>query len=83
MIDRKHCLGCRQDFYNGNNPYGIQVCWHREGAKFDQYRLVPTDLRPPYLGLPVVSLPICYDKARHVKVKLGVLDEREYWRSSW
>jgi len=20
MIDRKHCLGCRQDFYNGNNP---------------------------------------------------------------
>ena len=22
----KHCVGCRDNFYNGNNPYGITEC---------------------------------------------------------
>lgn len=31
MIERKHCLGCRDDYYNGANaPSG---CWSRDSAK--------------------------------------------------
>ena len=30
---KKYCLGCSDNFYNGNNPYGIKKCWHFETAK--------------------------------------------------
>ena len=29
----QHCAGCRDDFYNGNNPYGVQRCWGLKTAK--------------------------------------------------
>jgi hypothetical protein len=30
---QKHCSGCRQNFYNGNNPLGIKECWHLGTAR--------------------------------------------------
>ena len=27
------CLGCRDNFYNGNNPIGVQECWLYKNAK--------------------------------------------------
>lgn len=30
---RKHCSGCRQNFYNGNNNLGIKECWSLAKAK--------------------------------------------------
>ena len=27
------CRGCRDDFYNGGNPYGTKECWHFKDAK--------------------------------------------------
>ena len=24
----EYCKGCREDYYNGRNPHGIQRCWH-------------------------------------------------------
>jgi hypothetical protein len=27
------CLGCRDDFYNGKNPIGIQECWGFKTAR--------------------------------------------------
>ncbi len=30
---RQHCVGCTENFYNGNNPYGIQQCWMLPRAK--------------------------------------------------
>ena len=32
-MDKKHCIGCRQNFYNGNNPYGIAECWSLQKAR--------------------------------------------------
>lgn len=32
------CKGCRDDFYNGKNPYGIKKCWF-----FDKARIVEDD----------------------------------------
>jgi len=31
--DKKYCIGCDQNFYNGNNPLGIKECWHFKDAK--------------------------------------------------
>jgi len=33
MKDKKNCVGCEQNFYNGFNPYGIKECWHLKKAK--------------------------------------------------
>ena len=27
------CLGCENNFYNGNNPYGVEKCWSLKDAK--------------------------------------------------
>ena len=31
-MTKKDCVGCEQNFYNGNNPYGIAECWHFKDA---------------------------------------------------
>lgn len=31
--DKKYCVGCDSDFYNGNNPMGIKECWSFKTAK--------------------------------------------------
>lgn len=33
MKSTKRCSGCRNDFYNGNNQYGISECWSVKDAK--------------------------------------------------
>lgn len=81
MMDVKHCKGCEQDFYNGNNPYGVKECWSRQDAKMGQFRLIPIDLPPPYLGVKIEQLPTCYQRKRYAKVKPDALDARGYWRS--
>jgi len=32
MIDIKHCQGCVDDFYNGNNEIGVTRCWSLKTA---------------------------------------------------
>lgn len=29
----KHCRGCEDDFYNGNNPYNVRECWSLKTAE--------------------------------------------------
>lgn len=33
MSDKKYCIGCEDNFYNGNNPYGVKECWSLKTAK--------------------------------------------------
>jgi hypothetical protein len=33
MKDTKHCKGCSDDFYNGNNDLGVRECWLLKRAK--------------------------------------------------
>ncbi len=33
MKDKKYCIGCDSDFYNGNNPMGVKECWLFKSAK--------------------------------------------------
>lgn len=38
--DKKCCIGCNDNFYNGNNPYGIKECWYFKDAKIvTRYRI--------------------------------------------
>lgn len=30
---RRMCRGCRDDFYNGQNPYNIKECWNFKDAQ--------------------------------------------------
>ena len=63
------CAGCHNNFYNGNNPYGIKVCWMLESAKPVQMKFVGMDDRPPWDSQPVEDTLSCYRRPRHVKVR--------------
>lgn len=40
MGDTKHCRGCEDDFYNGQNPMGVRECWMLKSAKLvTRYRI--------------------------------------------
>lgn len=45
---RKYCIKCTENFYNGNNPYGIKECWYLSNAKVVQQKIVPLDQSPPW-----------------------------------
>ena len=81
MITKKQCAGCDDDFYNGQNPYGIAECWSFKKATEGKYLLIHVDQPPPYDATRLVTLPTCYRKPRFVKVKPEALDSKGYWRS--
>lgn len=80
MLDESHCAGCRDDFYNGHNPYGVTECWLRENAVLGEFKLIPIDLAPPYLKIKTQSVPTCYQRPRYVKAKPESLDAQGYWK---
>jgi hypothetical protein len=77
----KHCSGCRNNFYNGNNDMGIKECWSLKSAKLTKRLLIPVDMPPPYT-FPPRTVPDCYHVDRYVTVKPEAIDERGYWRVS-
>ena len=78
-MDVKHCAGCEQNFYNGNNPYGVEKCWSLDSAKIIQRIRIPIDQPPPYRQKPE-PLPSCYEQKRVVFIKPEALDARGYWK---
>lgn len=80
MADTIHCVGCKDNFYNGNNPYGIEKCWGLRAMRLDRYILIRIDERPPYLNRELQELPVCYKKEHYVKVKPESLTPEGYWR---
>ena len=79
-LDVKHCAGCINDFYNGQNPYGIEECWSRATAKREKYRLISISLPPPDSHIPQRLFPTCYSAKGFVKVTAEALDSRGYWK---
>lgn len=86
MIDTaKHCRGCTNDYYNRTNSglnmvNGRPQCWNAESATLVEARDVPTDMRPPYLSLPLVKRPSCYKAPYYSRVKASQPDARGFWR---
>jgi hypothetical protein len=46
----KHCAGCRDDFYNGKNPMGVQRCWGLKTAELVTRYCIGTWTRPTEPG---------------------------------
>ena len=67
-MDRKHCVGCRDNFYNGNNPMGVKECWMLKDAKLIWKKEVHIDQMPPWKQ-KAKRLPSCFHRERHVYVK--------------
>ena len=60
-MEKKHCEGCRDDFYNGNNVLGIKECWGLKKAKIAKRFVVGTWMQPTFIGaFKEVELPLCY-----------------------
>ncbi len=66
------CGGCRDDFYNGKNPLGVQRCWGLKTAKkVIRYRIgtwtAPTE---PGAFTKVTTLSCYHAKGEHYYEKL-------------
>ena len=64
---KKYCMGCEQNFYNGNNPYGVTECWNLSDAKIVSKKKVHRDQRPPWTQSPTKVLS-CFQQNGYVFV---------------
>lgn len=81
MTDAKHCIGCRDDFYNGKNQIGVKECWMRKNATLVPRLIIHVDQPPPYLGIKERVVPDCFKMDRHVTVNAAhALDAKGYWK---
>lgn len=61
----KHCAGCEDNFYNGNNDIGVKRCWGLDSAKLILRKKVSVDQPPPWEHEPKPFLS-CYKQKRFV-----------------
>lgn len=65
----KHCSGCNDNFYNGNNPHGVKQCWLLDKARLVRRKQVHINDIPPWTCQPVVVVPDCYRKRGYVFIE--------------
>lgn len=61
------CSGCEDNFYNGNNQYGIKECSHYESAEIVPC-VIATTSEPPPFSLTGECLN-CYRKSGYAYIK--------------
>ncbi len=76
MKDKKHCIGCNDNFYNGNNQYGISECWNFKKAKLIKRKKVGINDVPPWTWKPQ-KFPSCYRRKGYVFINCEESD-RQY-----
>jgi len=59
---KKMCIGCYNNFYNGNNNLGIKECWSYVSSKIIERVEVGINEMPPYYHKPRKFLN-CYRKS--------------------
>ncbi len=60
-MDKSRCHGCRDDFYNGHNPLGVEECWLLKNAKLKtRYRLSINTPMGQRSGYAKTERPNCY-----------------------
>lgn len=64
----KNCLGCRDNFYNGNNHLGVQRCWLLDTARLVRRKQVHINDVPPWWRQPVLVIPDCFRQSGYVYV---------------
>lgn len=60
-MDKLHCRGCVDDFYNGHNPLGVKECWSLKTAKMVTRFRLDVWTKPLTPGAYTeVRVPDCY-----------------------
>lgn len=82
-MDKKHCSGCRNNFYNDNNPLGVKECWSLKSAKIVSRVRIGHWEEPPYLNKKSVRVPNCLhgegsNRTHYIDPKQ--IDSRGFWR---
>jgi len=67
MKDTRHCSGCRNNFYNGNNELGVTKCWSLPDAKLVMRKEVHINQVPPWTQRASKVLD-CYHQQGYVYV---------------
>lgn len=67
MSKLKYCAGCYNNFYNGNNPYGVKECSYLKTAKIVRRKEVHINQMPPYKQKPIKTLD-CYRRPQFVYI---------------
>lgn len=66
-IKKSDCIGCRNNFYNGNNDLGVKECWSFNDAEIVSRKRVHYNLVPPWRMRPV-KVPNCYHETGYAYV---------------
>ena len=74
------CAGCRDDFYNDHNPYGVKQCWSFESAIIEKRIIVGMCQNPPYHQKPKWCMS-CYKPTGSCAVKPEALTKEGFWKS--
>uniref|UniRef100_A0A6M3X9L9 Uncharacterized protein n=1 Tax=viral metagenome TaxID=1070528 RepID=A0A6M3X9L9_9ZZZZ len=75
-MTKDNCSGCEDNFYNGNNPYRVEECWHFKSAKVIKKKKVHIDQTPPWTQKPK-NYPNCYRQKRYVFIDCEK-EDRQY-----
>lgn len=81
-VDKKHCSGCYNNFYNGNNPHDVSECWSLKNAKLVWRIRIGNFENPPYKNKKKIQVPNCYRTGScgdHF-IDPSVLDKDGYWK---
>ena len=83
-MDKKHCSGCRNNIYNGNNNLGITECWSLKEAKLVSRIPIGHWENSPYLNKKKVKVLNCWHgegSNRIHYVKPSSITSEGYWKS--
>lgn len=82
-MNKQHCNGCRNNFYNNNNSLGIKECWNLKNAKLVTCIPIGHWESPPYLNKKKVRVPDCWEgigQNRTHYINPKVLTPQGYWK---
>lgn len=66
-MDKKHCVGCYNDYYNHGNNSNTGECWLLKRAKLIMRKRVHINQRPPWKQ-KARKYPNCYRETGYVFV---------------
>ncbi len=67
MIEKKDCLGCIDDYYNGKNTIGVTECWMFKDAEIvSKFRLHRDSSMNNRNNYQEVQKPKCYREKNFV-----------------
>ena len=75
-MTKQNCIGCEDNFYNGNNPYGVKECWHFKSAEIIKRKKVGLNDVPPWTWKPQ-KYPNCYSQKGYVFIDCEK-EDRQY-----